>query len=111
MDSCLTLGNVLSEETRAENKRLYWEGASEGRKEEAKGAQEVHSATWLTVLGFMVMQFISGLSLARHSDSASFLVGAHPSAQMDASEEDSGGLVGHMGWRLLSLLLTLPELL
>ena len=91
--------------------RDYWEGASEGRKQEAKGAQEVHSATWLTVLGFMVMQFISGLSLAWHSDSASFLVGAHPSAQMDASEEDSRGLVGHMGWHLLSLLLTLPELL
>ena len=29
---------------------------------------------WLAVLGFMVMGFISGLSLANHSDSGSFLV-------------------------------------
>ena len=57
------------------------------------------------VLGFMVMQFVSGLSLARHSDSASFRVGAHPSAQMDASEEDSGRWEDP--WRLP---LTFPEL-
>ena len=29
---------------------------------------------WLTVLGFMVMGLVSGLSLANHSDSESFLV-------------------------------------
>ena len=29
---------------------------------------------WLTVLAFMVMGLISGLSLANHSDSESFLV-------------------------------------
>ena len=29
---------------------------------------------WLTVSGFMMMGFISGLSLANHSDSESFLV-------------------------------------
>ena len=29
---------------------------------------------WLTVLGFMVMGLVSGLSLASHSDSESFLV-------------------------------------
>lgn len=110
MGSRLTLGNALSEETRAANKTSLARGIW-GRKQEAKGAQEVHSATWLAGLGFIVTQFVSGLSLAWHSDSASFLVGAHPSAQMDTSEEDSRGLVGHMGWCLLSLLLTLPELL
>ena len=29
---------------------------------------------WLTVLGFMVMGLVSGLSLANHSDSVAFLV-------------------------------------
>ena len=29
---------------------------------------------WLTILGFMVMGLVSGLSLANHSDSESFLV-------------------------------------
>ena len=32
------------------------------------------SATWLAVLGFMVMGLLSRLSLTNHSDSESFLV-------------------------------------
>ena len=43
-------------------------------KQEGKGAQENCSVTWLAVLGFMVMGLVSGLSLANHSDSESFLV-------------------------------------
>ena len=39
-----------------------------------KGTQESCSATWLSVLGFLVMALVSGFSLAHHSDSASFLV-------------------------------------
>ena len=39
-----------------------------------KGAQENCSVTWLAVSGFMVMESVSGLSLANHSDSESFLV-------------------------------------
>ena len=39
-----------------------------------KGTQENSSATWLAVLGFMVMGLVSGLSLVNHSDSESFLV-------------------------------------
>ena len=38
------------------------------------GTQENCSVTWLPVLGFMVMGLVSGLSLANHSDSESFLV-------------------------------------
>ena len=34
-----------------------------------KGAQETHSAAWLTVSGFMVMGLVSGWSLANHSNS------------------------------------------
>ena len=45
-----------------------------GREQWDKGYQENCSATWLEVLGFMGMGLISGLSLANHSDSGSFLV-------------------------------------
>ena len=46
----------------------------------------------------MVMGLISGLSLAGHSDSESFLVVCTSLSQ----EKDSGRLVGLMGWHLLS---------
>ena len=45
-----------------------------GGEEEGEGTQENSSVTWLAVLGFMVMGLVSGLSLANHSDSESFLV-------------------------------------
>ena len=37
------------------------------------GIRENLSVTWLEILGFMVMGLASGLSLANHSDSGSFL--------------------------------------
>ena len=37
------------------------------------GTQKNCSATWLEVLGFMVMGLVSRLSLTNHSDSESFL--------------------------------------
>ena len=45
-----------------------------GGEQEGKGTQENCSATWLAVLVFMLMGLVSGLSLADHSDSESFLV-------------------------------------
>ena len=45
-----------------------------GREREGKGTQETCSAMWLMVLAFMVMGFVSGLSLADHSDSGFFLM-------------------------------------
>ena len=45
-----------------------------GGEQEGKGTQENCSAAWLAVSGFMVMGLVSGLSLANHSDSESFLV-------------------------------------
>ena len=45
-----------------------------GGEQQGKGTQENCSATWLTVLGFMVMGLGSMLSLDNHSDSESFLV-------------------------------------
>ena len=45
-----------------------------GGEQQGKGTQENSSVTWLAVSGFMVMGLVSGLSLANHSDSESFLV-------------------------------------
>ena len=81
LSSYLTLRNELSEETRVLTKQETLLG---------KGAQETHSAAWLTVSGFMVMGLASGLSLANYSDSESFLVAHACSAKMDSREEDSG---------------------
>ena len=44
-------------------------------------------ATWLAVSGFMVMGLISGLSLASHSDSESFLV-AHTLLSQDGRHRE-----------------------
>ena len=60
-----------------------------GGEQKGEGTQENSSATWLTVSGCMVMGLVTGLSLANHSDSESFLV-EHHSAKMDAGERDSG---------------------
>ena len=70
------------------------------------GTQENCSVTWLPVLGFMVMGLVSGLSLANHSDSESFLV-VHALFSQDGCQR--GGfweVVGHV-----VRLLTFPELL
>ena len=56
-------------------------GRAPGGEQEAEGTQENCSATWLAVLGFMVMGLVSGWSLADHSNSESFLV--HASLSQD----------------------------
>ena len=48
---------------------------------------------WLAVLGFMVMGLVSGLSLANHSDSGSFLV-AHASLSQDGFQQGGFWEVG-----------------
>ena len=60
---------------------------------------------WLAVSSFMVMGLVSGLSLANHSDSESFLVVQPCSAKIEAREKDSGRCL--VMW---CLLLTFPEL-
>ena len=45
-----------------------------GGEQQGKGTQENSFAMWLIVSGFMEMGLVSGLSLANHSDSESFLV-------------------------------------
>ena len=71
------------------------------REKQAKGTQEDISATWLEVLGFMVIGLVSKLSWANHSDSGFFLVAYH-SAKMDSSEKDSGRLEGRLDQSLFS---------
>ena len=58
-----------------------------GGEQQGKGTQENCSATWLTVLGFMVMGLVSGLSLASHSDAESFLV-VHTLFSQDGCQQE-----------------------
>ena len=72
--ACLTLGNELPEETHVLTKRetLSGRGTSvESSRAREPGGLLCHVAP---SLGFMVMGLVSGLSLASHSDSRSFLV-------------------------------------
>ena len=70
----LTLGNELSEETHVLAKQETSLGRAPGWIAAGEEAQEDCSAMWLTVLGFMVIGFVSGCSLANHSGSGSFSV-------------------------------------
>ena len=77
MGSCLTLGNELSEETQVPRRHTKQETIGKGcpgGEQQGKGTQENCSDTRLTVWGFIVMRLVSGLSLANHCDSESFLV-------------------------------------
>jgi len=76
--SCLILRNELSEETHVLTKQEILLG--KGTRVESSRVREPRTA-----LGFMVMELVSGLSLASHSDSA----------KMDASKKDS--------WRWLDM--------
>ena len=61
-----------------------------------KGTQENCSAAWLPVSGFMVTGLVSGLSLASHSDSESFLVVHALFSQDGRQREGLWGVVGHV---------------
>ena len=82
MGSCITLRKELSKETCADKARDFIGRGHPGGEQQGKGVQENCSATWLTVLGFMLMGLVSRLSLANHSDSESSLV-AHALLSQD----------------------------
>ena len=75
LGSCLTLGNELSKETHLLTKQeiLLGKGTQveSSRGREPRGTALSHG---LQSRGFTVMGLVSGLSLANHSDSESFLV-------------------------------------
>ena len=53
---------------------------------------------WLAVSSFMVMELLSRLYLASHSDSGSFLV-AHTLLSQDGYQQEGfGEVVGHMAF-------------
>ena len=66
-----------------------------GGEKEGKGTQENSSVTWLAVLGFMVMGLFSGLSLANHFDSESFLV-VHALFGQDGCQRGFWEMVRHV---------------
>ena len=73
--SYLTLRKELFEEMHVLTKQVtLLERAPQWGEHQGKGTQENCSALCLTVSGFTVMALVSGLSLATHSDSGSFLV-------------------------------------
>ena len=86
-------------DSRAHKARDFIEKGHRGRA--AKGTQENRSATWLTVSGFMVSGLVSWLwpIILTHGYSWGR---AHLSAKVDFSRKDSGELVGHVDWHLLS---------
>ena len=61
--------------------------------QEGEGNGENCSATWLTVSAFMVIGFLSGLSLASLSELGSFL-GAHASLSRDGFQRGGSWEVG-----------------
>ena len=82
---CLTLGNELSKEMHVLTKQetLLGRGAW---AESSRGNPGGLLCLWLTVTRFMVMGFLSRLSLANHSNSRPFLAWpTHCSVKMDAS--------------------------
>ena len=67
-----------------------------GGEQWGKGTPENCSATWLTVSGLMVMGFISGLSLANHPYSGSFLKMHRLLSQDRSQRERFREMVGHV---------------
>ena len=71
MGLCLTLKSELFH---ADKARGFFGKGLQGREQHVKGTQENCSATWLVVSGSLVMELVSGSSLANHSYSGTFLV-------------------------------------
>ena len=89
MGSCLMLRNELSAETRVLTKQeILLERGAQVESSSVRGPRRTLPCG--QVSGFMVVGLVSGLSLANHSNSESFLVHTHCSAKMDASKKDSG---------------------
>ena len=74
------------------NKRLYCEGAPGGMKGEAKGTQ-------ITLPSGSRGSLVTRFALARHSNSASFLLGCTSLSPGGYQRGGFWGLVGHMGCR------------
>ena len=87
--------------------RDFTEKGCSGGEQEGRGTQEDCSSMWLVVSHFMEVGLVSGLSLANHSDSGSFLV-VHALFSQDVFQQGGfWGVAGHMvspfdlSWTLL----------
>ena len=80
-------------DTCADKARDFIRKGSLGREQQGKGTPENCSAMWLAVSGFMGMGLVSGLSLANHFDSGSFLV-ARSSLSQDGFQREGFWEVG-----------------
>ena len=86
---------IVQGDTCSDKARDFTGKGHPGREQEGKGTQEDCSATWLAVLGFMVMGLVSGLSSANHFDSESFLV-VHALFSQDGCQWGFWEVVGHV---------------
>ena len=60
---------IVWEDTHADKARDFTGKGCLGGEQQGKGTRGTCPATWLAVLGLMVTGLVSGLSLAKHSDS------------------------------------------
>ena len=95
MGSCLTLRNESSEETDVLTKQEIFLGGS--AQVESSRVREPRRTALPYGLGFMVMGLVSGLSLAKHSDSKSFLVAHALLSQNGCQPEGFWEVIGHIG--------------
>ena len=87
---------IVQGDTCADKARDFIGKGHPGGEQEGEGTQENCSAMWVPDLGFMVMDLVSGLSLAYHSDSESFLV-VHTVFSQDGSQREGfWEVVGHV---------------
>ena len=94
LGSCLTLGNELSKETHVLTKQEILLG-KDSRVESSRVREPRRTALPLAVSDFMMMGFISRLSLANCSDSESFLV-VHALFSLDRCQREGfWDMVGH----------------
>ena len=87
---------IVRGDTSADKARDFIGKGRLGGEQQGKGTQESSSVTWLAVSGFMVMGLVSGLSLANHSDSESFLVVHALFSQDGCQREGFWEVVGHV---------------
>ena len=87
---------IVQGDTCADKARDFIGKGCPGGEQEGKGTQESSSVTWLAVSGFTVMGLVSGLSLANHSDSESFLVVHALFSQVGCQREGFWEVVRHV---------------
>ena len=88
---------IVLGDTCADKARRFVGKGRPGGEQQGKGTQEDCSATRLAVPGFIVMGWVSWLSLTQGPS----WWRVHCSAKMDFSRKDSGRLAGHIiGWHV-----------